>query len=424
MMARLLLRFTEPLRRIEDGFEAAVDWLVRDQDGSIQAQGRASAKGLRELVETVAPWAADPDEVVVLIPVGEVLSVSCHVPGRSVGQMRRALPYAVEEFVVDDIDSMQVASAGLVRNQSVRCLVAPRASIEDWLACLSAAGIHPGILTADAMALADHEDVASVLFDGDTVLVRSAQGMVCVDPPNLTDVLRAIRSRIPGEQGADVGTPGLRVVNGPTLAWNATGFTTAEIEEIDIETTVLAHLATEFDPQGVVNLLQGDYAVRRRARGAWGHWRAVAAAAGIWFVAVLAILAAQGFWADYRASGFRDEAVSLYRTLFDVQRVAGNPAARMRRLLGQTPEAATGFHRLTSQLAVGLSAVDGRYELRGLNFSPRRGIDAVMVVPNDAVLEDLGGALRRQGMDMEVISTDSSEPGGRIGARLRVTPSA
>jgi len=183
---------------------------------------------------------------------------------------------------------------------------------------------------------------------------------------------------------------------------------------------VLEFLAAEFD-DGAVNLLQGDYAVKRRPTGAWSRWRPVAAAAGVWFVIGLAVLAAQGFWADYRASRFRTEAVELYREIYNVDRVAGNPAARMRRLLGQTAGNETSFHGLIGRFGVGLGEIPDRYELRGLAYSPNRGLDADLAVSTDAVLEDLGVSLRRQGLDMEVISTASAQSGGRISARLRVS---
>ena len=42
------------------------------------------------------------------------------------------------------------------------------------------------------------------------------------------------------------------------------------------------------------------------------------------------------------------------------------------------------------------------------------------MVDNDAVLETLGSTLRAQDLGMEILSTDSDQPGDRIGAKLRV----
>lgn len=415
-MTRLFVRIKTPVSRTEEGADSNVDYLVRDEDGTTEAAGQTDAAGLSRVVETVAPWAEDPAKVVALVPVSDVLSASCEVPGRSAAQMRRAVPYAVEEFVADDIDTMQVASAVLVRNEPVHCLVAPRSSVEDWLAFLAETGIQPGFMTADAMALTNDVNVVSVLFEGDHALVRASEQMASVDLPNLGEVLDSV---VGGTLDSSE-RPVLRLINGTLADLPGLGLDGFEVEEAPVETSVLGFLAGEFDARAV-NLLQGDYAVRRRPTGAWSRWRPIAAAAGVWLGVVLALLAAQGFWADYQASRFRDQAVDLYRSLYGVDRVAGNPAARMRRLLGQATGADESFHGLIGQFGRGLSGISGRYELRGVTYSPRRGLDADLLVIDDAVLERLGASLRRQGLDMEVISTDSAQSGARIGARLRVS---
>ena len=414
-MRRLFVRIKTPVVRTEEGIDATVDYLVHDEDGVPEAVGQTDAAGLAEFVETNAAWAADPARVVVLVSVTDVLSTSCRVPGRSVAQMRRAVPYAVEEFVADDIDTMQVACADLVRNEPVRCLVAPRSSVEEWLALLAEIGIQPGFLTADAMALRSDDTVVDVLFEEGHALVRAGEQMACVDLPNLAEVLAGITV------GTDPDRPApLRLINGTASSLPGLDLDAFEVEEAPVGVSVLGFLAGEFDGQAV-NLLQGDYAVRRRPTGAWSRWRPVAAVASLWFLVGMAALAAQGFWADYQAARFQDQAVELYRTLYGVERVAGNPAARMRRLLGQTTGTDLSFHGLTGQFGEGLSEISGQYELRGVTYSPRRGLDADLVVADDAVLERLGASLRRAGLDMEVISTDSAQSGGRIGARLRVS---
>jgi len=415
-MTRLFVRIKTPVVHTEAGVDASVDYLVCDDDGMTEAAGQADAGGLSRIVETVAPWAEDPARVVVLVPVGDVLSASCEVPGRSATQMRRAVRYAVEEFVADDIDTMQVASADLVRNEPVHCLVAPRSSVEDWLAFLAETGIQPGLITADAMALANDTDVVSVLFEGDHALVRASEQMASVDLPNLGEVLEGVAR---GSLNA-AERPVLRLINGTLADLPGLGVEGFEVEEMPVETSVLGFLAGEFDGRAV-NLLQGDYAVRRRPTGALSRWRPIAAAAGVWLGVVLGLLAAQGFWADYQASRFREQAVDLYRSLYRVDRVAGNPASRMRRLLGQATGADESFHGLFGQFGMGLADISGSFELRGVTYSPRRGLDADLLVTDDAVLERLGASLRRQGLDMEVISTDSAQSGARIGARLRVS---
>ncbi len=416
-MPGLFLRYMSTANPAMDDPDSTVDWLVRDDDGTTVAQGHTPIGALAEAIGAHAAWADDPDNVIVFVPTDDVLAVTCDVPGRNANQIRRAVPYAVEEFVADDIDTMHVACAELRRGEPVRALIAARARIEDWLSGVSAAGAVPGCMTADAMGLDRRDDSVVALVDGDRVLLRAGGEIASVDRPNLATALGVLRAGI-GDAA------GLHVVNGALsdAELGRSGFAGDEVEQVALDQSLLAHLASEFDAGQAINLLQGDFTVRRRPRGVWGRWRPVAAAAGVWLAIGLGFLLAQGIWANHQADKLRGEAVELYREVFQVERVAGNPADRMRRQLGQTPSEAPGFHDLVSQLGLGLQDVAGRHELRRLQYSARRGLDAELVVDDDAVLEGLGGTLREQGLDMELLTTDSAQAGGRIGARVRVTP--
>lgn len=416
-MARLFLRYTTT-RFAEGGPDPEVAWLVCGDDQTTVAEGHASLAALAEVIETQAPWAEDPDNVIVFVPSDDVLAVSCEVPGRNANQIRRAIPYAVEEFVADDIDTMHVACAALRRGEPVHALIAGRQRVDDWLSGVTAAGAVPGYMTADAMGLARGDDLVVALFDGERVLLRAGSEIASVDRPNLDTALGVLRTGL-GE------SPRLRLVNGflSDAELASSGFSPEEVEHIELEHSLLAHLADQFDPTEGIDLLQGEFAVRRLPRGVWTRWRPVAAAAGVWLAIGLGFLLAQGIWANHQADKLRRQAVELYQQVFQVDRVVGNPADRMRRQLGQTPlTTAPGFDELIGQLGLGLAQVSGRHELRRLQYSVRRGLDAELVVDNDGVLETLGGSLRQNGLNLDVLSTDSAQAGGRIGARVRVTP--
>lgn len=411
-MARLFLHYTSMPN--ESRPDPDVDWLVRGDDGT-DIEGRVPLSALGEVVQPHASWADDPDNVVLFVPTDDVLAVTCEVPGRNTNQIRRAVPYAVEEFVADDIDTMHVACAELRRGEPVHALIAAREKVHEWLSDVSASGAAPGYMTADALALPSDDDSVVALIDGDRVLLRAGGQIACVDRPNLATALGALRGGL-GEQAA------LHVVNGllSDAEFRGSGFAADEVQQHGLDQSLLGYLASEFEAGQGINLLQGDFTVRRRPRGVWARWRPVAAAAGVWLAIGLGFLFAQGIWANHHADKLRSQAEELYREIFQVERVVGDPADRMRRQLGQTPLATPGFHDLLGRLGVGLEAIVGRHEVRRLQYSARRGLDAELVVDDDAVLERLGAVLRDQGLDMEVLSTDSAQTGGRIGARVRV----
>ena len=411
-MLRLFVRFTSPVDGAED---ALLDWLVRDDADGAQAQGQTDRAGLAALVADNAPWATDPARVVAFVPTAEVVALRCEVPGRTAAQLRRAARYAVEPFVTEDIDTMHVACGALARHEPVRCLVTPSDAMRAWLDVLGDAGIAPGCMTPEAMALPTDANTIAVLYDGDDALVRAGDQLASIDAANLAAALTSLRADLDDADGVM-----LRQINGSlsTVDLRAAGFAIDEVEEVGSHGSVLADLANAFDARLAIDLLQGEFTVKRRAGGAWARWRPAAVLAGAWLVLGLLVAAAQGFWANHRADGYRAEAVALYRDIYGVDRAPGNPATRMRVRLGQAPETRLGFHRLLGHLGVALSDLSGKYELRSVSYNERSGFGADVLVADYDVLDELKAALGARGVDLEIVSAEQHEDRARASIRI------
>ena len=410
-MSRLFLRFNSSPAETH----LPVEWLVRDDAGSVVQEGSATLDQLGAAGE-LAPWADDSRRVVVFLPVAEMLALGCAIPGRNAAQMRRAAPYAVEEFIAEDIDTMHVACASVARNERLRCLVAPRDTVQAYLDALASAGLAAGTLTADAMALPLRPSTVTVLHEGQgTALLRTIDQAACVDEPNLGPTLAAIRDGLDGDE-----EPKLLRVNraASTQAQHELPFLPTLVEEQPIDGSLLSYLADSFDEGNAINLLQGEFAVKRRTSGAWSRWRPVAAAAGGWLAIALVLLAAQSFWADWQASALRDEAEQLYKDIYQVQRVPGNPATRMRFRLGQAPVETTDFHHLIANLGLSLQDIAGNYELESLTYNERNGLGADVILPGYEALEALQQALAGRGLALDVASAEQQNE--RIRANLRL----
>src|SRR5882757_656659 len=99
----------------------SLGWLSLDNAGELVSQGSGDLAMLDRLVDLKTMQ--DPADVVLLLPTEHCLSMRCVVPGKTIGQMRRALPYVVEEFVAGDIDAMHIAAGPIRRNESVDVVV-------------------------------------------------------------------------------------------------------------------------------------------------------------------------------------------------------------------------------------------------------------------------------------------------------------
>ena len=419
-MPRLFLAFTDD----QDGHTPAVEWLVRGDDQTVSASGLAPAEDLADVLAREAPWADDPAKVVVFVPASEAVALSCTVPGRNANQIRRAAPYAIEEYVTGDIEAMHVACGPIQRNQPVRCLVALQTQMADWLALLEDAGATPGFMTADAMALPVAANQASVLYCPQAALIRTEAQTASVDLPNLVVALAGLCAELGEGEGAELDesdAPTLLQINGDLgdLGLSETGFDPLHVQTVQIGESPLQALAECVDDSDAVNLLQGAYAAKRGAAGNWRRWRAVAAGVLAWGALALVLFAAQGFWAAGKADALRSEANGIYREVYEVQRVPGNPARRMRQRLGQGPAAVSDFHRLAAIFGDALGALTKAHELLGLSYSERGGFGAEVVVADYDALEEVRAAFSGRGMELVVVSAEQHE--SRVRANLRIS---
>ena len=142
---------------------SSVEWIVADDHGTRRSQ---PVRGPLEQ----ASGDVQGRPVIVLVPSTEVLTTAVDLPMRSGARLNTALPYALEEQVADDIDTMHFA-AGDKRESGKRPVAAvSRELLDTWIAQLDEAGIQPWKIIPEDYGLARIPGTMSVLVDDDSVL--------------------------------------------------------------------------------------------------------------------------------------------------------------------------------------------------------------------------------------------------------------
>jgi len=415
-MPRLYLRLLDRCRpsppaggdETETAFDVDVQWCIREDDGSTRAHGRTDAAGLADLIDPAVDWLNDPANVVVFAPAAEVLGVSCTVPGRNAAQIRRALPFAVEEFVATEIENMHLASGPIRRGEAVRCNLIERRVLEDWLSALRELGLAPGYLIGEAELLPDAPERVSLLFDGDGVLVKTAEQAASLDRENLMLALEGLSYRE------------LLLVNGELSDLEA-GQLDDDIEIIDGDTGgegVLGYLIGRFESgsAAALNLLQGAYAPRRKATADWQRWQAVAGLAAVWVLAGFLAMVAKGLWSSTQADRLQSESEALYREVFGAESRIVNVRRQFQSALGGDDPQASSFTDYLGQLA---QTVDRNSAVLSLTYtSARDELAADMLVKGFEELEALKQGLEQRGVRVDITSAEQQDASVR--ARLRL----
>lgn len=148
--------------RLGRDHDQAVEWIVADDNGT--RHGRLSSGTLAEAAAQV-----QSRPVIVLLPATETLTTSVDLPIRGGARLNTALPYALEEQVAADVDSMHFA-AGDRRESGIRPVAAvARTALDRWLEQLEEAGIQAWKLVPENYGLARIPGTMSVLVDADCI---------------------------------------------------------------------------------------------------------------------------------------------------------------------------------------------------------------------------------------------------------------
>src|SRR5271170_7331191 len=117
------------------------EWLGVNEDGTPTT---AKQRGPLSLAAAVARSA----KVVVLAPSTQILLAEPELPPGSGSKLARAVPFALEEHLTEDVDQLSFA-IGRRREQGTPVAVVSRSLLKSWVSELESAGLQPQAIYAD-----------------------------------------------------------------------------------------------------------------------------------------------------------------------------------------------------------------------------------------------------------------------------------
>jgi len=137
-----------------------------------------------------AAEAAKGCQVIMLVPAEQVLLKKAEVPARQTSQLRKAVPYALEDELAADISELHFA-LGPRKDDITPVAVVDRRLMEGWIGLCRAHSIQPQAILPDMLTLPWQENSWSILLDSDQALVRTGlhSGFSCEQ--SLLDTLLA-----------------------------------------------------------------------------------------------------------------------------------------------------------------------------------------------------------------------------------------
>ncbi len=226
--------------------------------------------------------------LIVLVPATDVLSTSVDMPVKSPSKIQQALPFALEEFVADDIELLHCAAGKRSDAGRVPVAVISRSNLDAWLDTRRAAGLHPDALIPENHGLAIIPGTASLLFDRDRVFINDGgEVSLVLQDIGPGEALQAIGAMgalddDSGDDEQDGSTTGPRHVLVYCDAENEAQHGQElkllhhEFETLDVKILpdgVLPRLAVTVGAGAGVNLLQGEYGPKTEYSSYFNPWR-------------------------------------------------------------------------------------------------------------------------------------------------------
>ncbi len=399
--------------------DAPLAWRLVDRPGSIitAGTGRLDAPdaldggGGQAVADTGESLGAMAGEDAILVLPGFLVSaIEANLPARSERQALAAAPFAVEDELASEPDTLHFAlvpgrRAGGDGQRTV--LAIDRALLSDWVAAVAAAGLRLRAALPDFLCLPHDPERVVALGTDDGLVLRHGDWGTAIE----SDIAGAV---VPTMIESRAGEDAARLLAGPDHGVG--GFEGPEPGAAD-PLDVLTGGAVQAGP----GLLQGAFAVRERGHRAGdvlAMLRWPAALAAVATLAFSAVSLVQGMMLDAKAEAVRAESRALFLSAFPGTERVVNLRAQLRRVSQEQQGQRPDFLVLSGYVAAGVDAVD-EVSIESLRFDTEAGeISASILFDSYDALASFRAAVEAAGG--RVVEGGSRQLGDRRSGDVKV----
>jgi len=259
-----------------------VEWLVIDSSGA--RRGNVSWGSLSD-----AAAQSSGRKAVVLVPGTDVLLAEPVLPLKSSGpKLAQVVPFALEEQLAADVEDLHFAVGKRTSRPGTPVAAVAHARMAEWMAALQTTGLQTDSIYAETALLPVVAGAVAVLIDGKRVYVRreDSPGAVIEVEPLIEALQLALAS---GEEAREHVTIFLSEDDYERERELLEGLRefTASLQLKLLPDGPLPLLAANISQSSAVNLLQGNYAAKKKLHVSFAPWRYAAVLAVIFVAAHL-----------------------------------------------------------------------------------------------------------------------------------------
>jgi general secretion pathway protein L len=414
MPQTLLLRLPSP-------GQEETEWMTIDDSGDSQPTRQRGSL-------TLAAAVSRNGKVVALAPATQILLAEPELPPGTGVKLARAVPFALEEQLTEDVDQLNFAIGRRRASGGTPVAVVSRSVLQGWVADLTAAGLEP---------LAMYPDISLMPENPAQTVLWLEKGRLAVRRPGALPFAVELSPVSEALVVAGVIADPLDTTSDPKVPESAVLYVTREdwaqsqdefeglAEKFDsLKVQLLADgplpwLARSLSGTDAVNLLQGDFARAADYGARWRQWRTAALLAAGLLAAHVGAQALQIHQAKHDTKALDGEIASVFSSAMPSE-VIQDPRRQMQSRLDRIHKSGGGpeyFLRSLKVLSDAL-AVTPKTDIDALSYR-EDSLDMKVSAPSLAALSQLSQLIGKQGMTAEIQSSTPVANGVEAHIQLR-----
>jgi general secretion pathway protein L len=386
-----------------------------EKDPSVRWRNRS--EGTDGQVENITqlPASARDLPVYVWTPAADTLLTRAVVPTRSRARILQALPYVLEDQLLDEPEQLHFA---YVREAdgALAVAVTKRARLNVWLEILKGAGLRPSSLCPANLSLPLYPQAWSIAFTPKELWVRSGAHAGFVANP-ATDPPPVLMAALTEAAAQNLAPPQLVLFAAPTTvdpdAWSATLALPVVVETRDLRELAVAP---------AINLLQADFGQAAHLRQMLRPLRPAGVMLAVWLAAVVVMDVAEWLRLRHQHNVYSAEMYEIFRQNFPEVKAVLDPAAQMRAQIEALQSRGAGpadLLPLLTRVAPALKEQAAQMKLQSVKYS-ERSLTLELTLPDYQALDRVKNAFRAANLDVEVLAANGH--GNEVDGRLRLRP--
>jgi general secretion pathway protein L len=409
------------LLRLPPSGQEETEWLILDEAGAATPTRQRGSLSL-----AAAVWRSG--RVVVLAPAAQILLAEPELPPGGGTKLARAVPFALEEQLTEDVDQLSFAIGHRRSSGGTPVAVVSRSVLQGWIADLRAAGFDPQAIYPDISAMPENPGQTVLWLEQDRLAVRRPGALpfavelapvrealvvagVIGDPlqaseepkPKESAILYLTREDWTRVQGdfedllEEFASLKVQLLSDGPLPWLARGMNTGE----------------------AVNLLQGEFSRSTDYSERWRRWRLAAGLAAALLVVHVAAQALQIRQAKHESAALDSQISQVFSSAMSGD-ASADPRRQMQSKLERIRKSGAGpqYFLRTLQTLSGALAATPKTTISALSYR-ENALDMTVNAPSLAALSQLTQFVGKDGLAAEIQSSNPVATGVEAHLHIR-----